>query len=82
MLDLGYAHQLNLVKRIPDRALVVTAESLQARPEATLKALCRELDLPWDARMLSWTPGARTEDGVWAKHWYKACMPARVGNPD
>ena len=71
MLDLGYAHQLNLVKRIPDRALVVTAESLQARPEATLKALCRELSLSWDARMLSWTPGARPEDGVWAKHWYQ-----------
>jgi hypothetical protein len=71
MLDLGYAHQLDLVKRIPDRVLVVTAESLQAKPEATLKALCMELDLPWDACMLSWTPGARPEDGVWAKHWYQ-----------
>lgn len=70
MLDLGYTHQLDLVQRIPDRVVVVTAESLQARPEPTLKALCRELGLPWDANMLSWTPGARPEDGVWAKHWY------------
>ena len=70
MLDLGYAHQLDLVKRVPDRVLVVTAESLQARPEPTLKALCKALGLPWDAHMLSWKPGARPEDGVWGKHWY------------
>ena len=31
-----------------DRAVVVTAESLFAQPEHTLRALCDALDLPWE----------------------------------
>src|SRR5205823_6120751 len=34
------------------------------------RALCAALDVPFDAAMLSWPPGPRGSDGVWARHWY------------
>ena len=71
MLDLGYAHQQRILQHARDRAVVVTAESLFAQPEHTLRALCDALDLPWDAGMLTWKPGGRPEDGVWAPYWYE-----------
>ena len=44
-------------------------ELLQA-PRKVLGELCRRLGLPFEESMLSWKPGARPEDGVWAPHWY------------
>jgi hypothetical protein len=41
-------------------------------PEAYLRWLCDWLGIPFTARMLSWPPGPRASDGVWAPHWYKA----------
>ena len=49
---------------------VVDARDLLERPEATLRALCAALDLPFQPAMLSWPAGPRATDGVWAKHWY------------
>lgn len=70
MLDLGYAHQHRILQHAGDRAVVVTAESLFAQPEHTLRALCASLELPWDKGMLTWQPGGRPEDGAWAPYWY------------
>ena len=70
MTDVCYEHQRSLSDHLGSRAIVLTAESLHAHPESTLTRLCDALNLPWDARMLRWTPGPRPEDGVWAKHWY------------
>lgn len=70
LLDLGYAHQHRILELAGARAVVVTAESLFARPEATLRALCNVLDLDWQPGMLTWAEGGRPEDGVWAKYWY------------
>ena len=41
-------------------------------PEAHLRWLCGWLGIPFSARMLSWPPGPRPSDGVWAPHWYAA----------
>lgn len=71
MLDLGYAHQRDIAERATGRVHVVTAESLFEEPEATLKALCGALDLPWEDGMLTWSPGGRPEDGIWAPYWYE-----------
>ena len=35
-----------------------------------LRKLCAAIDLPFDPAMLSWPAGPRSEDGIWAKHWY------------
>jgi hypothetical protein len=49
---------------------VVDARTLLESPEGVLRALCDALELPFSASMLSWPPGPRATDGVWAKHWY------------
>ena len=36
-----------------------------------LSKLCKILDVSFDEKMLEWKKGARKEDGVWAKYWYK-----------
>jgi hypothetical protein len=54
--------------RIPP---VVDAADLLAAPEQILRALCSALEIEFSTRMLSWPPGPRTTDGVWAKHWYQ-----------
>ena len=51
---------------------VIEARHVLQQPERTLRRLCAVLDLPFDRAMLSWAPGPRTSDGVWAKHWYAA----------
>jgi hypothetical protein len=52
------------------RPPVLASEDVLRDPEGTLRALCRSLDVPWDPAMLSWEPGPRDSDGVWASHWY------------
>ena len=32
--------------------------------------LCEAVDVDFSEAMLSWPPGLRETDGVWAKHWY------------
>ena len=49
---------------------VLDARYLLLDPAGVLEALCLQLGIPFDPAMLHWTPGARPEDGVWAKHWY------------
>ncbi len=50
--------------------IVLDSRELLLNPEATLKALCAALSIPFDSKMLAWPAGARPEDGPWAKFWY------------
>lgn len=50
---------------------VVDSADLLAAPERILRALCAALGIPFSERMLSWPPGGRTTDGIWAKYWYE-----------
>jgi hypothetical protein len=50
---------------------VLDAADLLTAPEPMLRALCASLGIPFSVRMLSWPPGPRATDGVWAKHWYE-----------
>jgi hypothetical protein len=49
---------------------VLDSADLLAAPEAALRALCDALGVPFSAAMLSWPPGPRSTDGVWAPYWY------------
>ena len=73
-------------RRVP--AVIDSADLLTA-PEPMLRALCRQLDIPFSGRMLHWPPGPRASDGVWARHWYDRVerttgfeTPARSAAPD
>lgn len=51
---------------------VIDAADLQQDPEATLRGLCEELDIPFDTAMLRWEPGPKPFDGIWAELWYES----------
>lgn len=72
--DLGLPQQVALFERV--RAAtghtppVIDSADVLRDPRGTLSALCGRIGVPFDDAMLSWTPGPRPEDGVWAPHWY------------
>ena len=51
---------------------VIDAADFLADPETYLRALCDHAGVAFTDRMLSWPPGPRPTDGVWAPHWYDA----------
>jgi hypothetical protein len=51
---------------------ILDAGDFLRAPEAHLRWLCDWLSIPFTDRMLSWPPGPRASDGVWAPHWYAA----------
>ena len=75
LLDTGYPQQIeifNLVRKWMGKTPpVIDARDVQNHPREVLGALCEMLGLPFSERMLSWEPGLRKTDGVWAKYWYK-----------
>uniref|UniRef100_K7LJM5 Branched-chain-amino-acid aminotransferase-like protein 1 n=1 Tax=Glycine max TaxID=3847 RepID=K7LJM5_SOYBN len=50
---------------------VVDAAELQQDPEATLRALFNDLEIPFQPAMLNWEAGPKPIDGLWAPWWYK-----------
>ncbi|MEM9062525.1 MAG: HAD family hydrolase [Pseudomonadota bacterium] len=72
--DLGFRRQAELFDRIEAAtgapAPVIEARDVLEGPETMLRALCKALDVPFEAEMLSWRKGRRDTDGVWAEHWY------------
>jgi len=51
---------------------VLDARDVLEGPRGMLTRLCAALGVPFTERMLSWPPGPRPTDGVWAPHWYAA----------
>lgn len=49
---------------------VIDARDVLEDPRRLLSALCKCLGVPFTEAMLSWPPGPRPTDGVWAPHWY------------
>lgn len=73
MRDVGYAQHLELMeylKGIGQSPIVIDSKEVLTEPEKKLTEICEFLGLSFDKKMLSWEPGARPEDGVWAKYWY------------
>lgn len=74
--DTGLPQQLELFEsehrrlgRIPP---VIDAADVLRDPRAMLSALCAALEVPFDKGMLSWAPGPRDTDGIWARYWYSS----------
>jgi len=80
--DLGFVQQCEIFKFVcensgPDRQSgsvppVVDADDVLKNPEQILRRLCETIGVEFDKAMLSWPPGLRETDGIWAKHWYDA----------
>jgi hypothetical protein len=68
LADLGYPQQVELFRR--SGGPVVDAADLLHDPATVLASLCAAVGIGYDPAMLSWQPGRRDTDGVWAPWWY------------
>jgi hypothetical protein len=74
--DTGYPQQAEIFDWLRERTgrlpPVVDARDILEKPGRMLRLLCAALDVEFTEAMLSWPPGPRDTDGIWAKHWYEA----------
>ncbi len=74
--DTGLPQQVELLHAVRARTgvtpPVLDTEDVLQDPRGVLARFCAEVGVPFDERMLSWPPGRRATDGVWAKYWYEA----------
>ncbi len=72
--DLGFVQQAEIfdfVRRQTGRTpAVIDAEDVLRDPERILRLLCNAVGVEFSDAMLSWPPGPRDTDGIWAKYWY------------
>lgn len=73
LADTGYADHLRLLDYLRVRGqepAVLDGKQVLLNPRKVLGALCEQIGIAFDGAMLSWLPGPRPEDGVWARYWY------------
>jgi hypothetical protein len=72
--DLGFLQQAEIFDFVRARANsippVVDAKDVLENPARILRLLCDAVGVDFNKSMLSWQPGLRATDGVWARYWY------------
>jgi hypothetical protein len=75
LADIGIVQQREIFEREASRLgaapAVVEGNDILADPAGALGRVCAALDIPYTDAMLSWPPGRRPTDGVWAPAWYE-----------
>jgi hypothetical protein len=73
--DIGFIQQAEIFDWVREHTgaipPVIDARDVLENPEKTLRLLCEAIGIDFTEAMLSWAPGLRETDGVWARHWYK-----------
>jgi Sulfotransferase domain len=73
--DLGFVQQGEIFDSVCAEtgkiAPVIDAKDVLQNPEQILRLLCAAVGVPFSEAMLSWPPGLRETDGIWAKYWYQ-----------
>jgi len=76
--DTGLRQQLEIFDWVRTRSgsvpPVVDARDVLENPQHVLRLLCEALGVDFTESMLSWPPGPRETDGIWAKHWYDSVL--------
>ncbi len=75
LADTGLRYQWQLYSNLTSAGIssaILDSRELLLDPVGVLTSLCEHLGLKFSASMLQWQAGPRTEDGVWAPHWYSA----------
>ena len=75
LMDTGLKMQWELFVQLRNNGqnpAIIDSRELLLNPPQILKGLCDQLGIAYSDRMLSWKAGPRDEDGIWAKHWYRA----------
>jgi hypothetical protein len=74
--DTGLPQQVEILRFVAERTgttpPVLDTEDVLGDPRAMLTRLCELVGVPFSERMLSWPPGRRGTDGIWARYWYDA----------
>jgi hypothetical protein len=72
--DLGFVQQTEIFDWVCARTdappPVIDARDVLENPKRTLGLLCDAVGVEFSESMLSWAPGLRATDGIWAKYWY------------
>jgi hypothetical protein len=72
--DLGFAQEAEIFDLVQRQTAsvppVIDADDVLRDPERMLRLLCDAISVEFSDAMLSWPPGPRETDGVWAKYWY------------
>ena len=73
--DLGFVQQAEIFDWVCQQTggtpAVLDAHDVLEHPEKILRLLCEAVAVEFTDAMLSWAPGLRETDGIWAKHWYE-----------
>lgn len=74
--DLGLPQQVALFEWLRAETgvapVVIDSRDVLEDPRGVLSRVCERVGVGFDEAMLSWVPGPRAEDGVWAPHWYSS----------
>ena len=83
--DTGLPQQVEIFERVRARTgrvpPVLDARDVLEDPQRLLRLLCDAIGVEFTDAMLSWPPGRRDTDGIWARHWYDAVEASTGFNP-
>jgi hypothetical protein len=83
--DLGFVQQAEIFDFVRERMSaippIVDAKDVLENPKRTLGLLCDAVGVEFSESMLSWPPGLRETDGIWAKYWYGEVARSRSFQP-
>jgi hypothetical protein len=72
--DIGFVQQAEVFDWVRTHTgavpAVIDARDVLENPRRILGLLCERVGVEFMEEMLSWAPGLRETDGIWAKHWY------------
>lgn len=74
--DTGLAQQVEIFELVRAKTgevpPVLDSRDVLENPRRQLELLCDAVEVEFTDRMLSWPPGSRKTDGIWASDWYGA----------
>ena len=62
----------NISQFLGETPPIVDSNDILENPKLILSKLCESLGIPFSNQMLSWEPGPRNCDGIWANDWYES----------
>lgn len=72
--DTGLPQQIEIFEQVKAKTgaipPVLDSKEVLDDPRNLLGLLCEGIGVPFEEAMLTWDPGPRGSDGIWAKHWY------------
>jgi hypothetical protein len=72
--DIGFVQQAEIFDWVREQTgaipPVIDARDVIENSGKILRSLCDATGVEFTESMLSWPPGLRATDGIWAKHWY------------